>query len=226
MIPAVEGNYWARDAVSVKLIKEAVGQKLLAPGASFNERGQAAKVLDRCAAVHNMFEYFYLWLDVELTFRGFELAAKTRAQDIVNVSIQGTFLPFEDVYVTIVSTRGARVGPLRMTSSSPDVAAGADSRAALLGVLAGRRSNTWETRTAALALPDYIARSDLARFEFSRSFRTFSYRLALPSSLNLGDLAGYLSVLRNLDVTLTAADLEGDIRESGAGAVAMRDVVN
>ena len=40
------------------------------------------------------------------------------AQDVVNVSIQGSFMPFEDLYVTAVATNGARVGPVRMNGTS------------------------------------------------------------------------------------------------------------
>lgn len=133
------------------------------------------------------------------------------AQDIVAVSLSGSFMPFEDIYVTAVSTTGARVGPIRMTGSSADVAAGAETRAGLLQLLRSRRAGTSETRTASLALPDYVSRSNLARFEFSRSFRTFSYRLTLPSGLGLGDLMGYLANSKSLDVTMSPDELEREI---------------
>ena len=133
------------------------------------------------------------------------------AQDVVWVTVTGTFLPFEDVSVSIVSTTGARVGPVRLQGSSADIATGAESRDALLELLRQRRAATFETRTGALVLPDYIARSDIARFEFSRSFRTFSYQLTVPTGLDLGNLLGWLSVAKSLGVTLTAADLEREV---------------
>ena len=133
------------------------------------------------------------------------------AQDVVRVTVTGTFLPFEDVSVSIVSTTGARVGPVRLQGSSADIATGAESRDALLELLRQRRAATFETRTGALVLPDYISRSDIARFEFSRSFRTFSYQLTVPTGLDLGNLLGWLSVAKSLGLTLTAADLEREV---------------
>jgi hypothetical protein len=133
------------------------------------------------------------------------------AQDIVNISFQGTFLPVEEVYATAISTTGARVGPVRLVGSSPAVPAGYETRAALLQALRTRRAATFETRTGALALPDYFARSDIARIEFSRVFSTFSYRLSLPSGLSFTDILGYLANSAALDVTMSPADLEREV---------------
>lgn len=135
------------------------------------------------------------------------------AQDVVEVEIKGSFLPFEDVYVSAVSTSGARVGPVRMTGSSASVPAGLTSRAALLENLRTRRANTTtvETRTATLALPDHIARSNLARFEFSRGFRTFSYSLSLPTGLDFTELLNYLRNVQSLNVTMGADELEREL---------------
>jgi hypothetical protein len=133
------------------------------------------------------------------------------AQEIVNVSFRGTFMPFEDIYVTAVSNTGSRVGPVRMVGASAAIASGIETRAGLIESLRSRRRNTFETRTAGLALPEYIARSDIARLEFSRSFSTFSYRLTLPSALNFTDIIGYLQNTNSLDVTLSPADSEREI---------------
>jgi len=133
------------------------------------------------------------------------------AQDIVNVRIDGTFLPFEDIYVTAISTSGARVGPIRLVGASVAIGSGHETRAELMQALRTRRAGSFETRTGALALPDYIARSDIARLEFTRRFDTFSYRLALPSSLSFTDILGYLSHTASLDVTLRSATLEQEL---------------
>ncbi|MFD1611147.1 hypothetical protein ACFSCW_04955 [Sphingomonas tabacisoli] len=133
------------------------------------------------------------------------------AQDIIDVQVNGTFLPFEDIYVTAISTSGARVGPVRMNASSATVPATYETRAALIQGLRTRRQGQFEPRTAALALPDHVARSDLARLEFSRAFRTFSYRLALPSSLSFTEVIGYLNNTAKLDITLSPADLEREL---------------
>lgn len=133
------------------------------------------------------------------------------AQDIVDVKITGTFLPCEDVYVTAFSTSGARIGPVRMTSTSAAVATGLETRAALIQTLRNRRTSSFELRSAGLALPEHIARSDIARLEFSRSFTTFSYRLSLPSTLSFTDILSYLANTAALDVTLSPADLEREV---------------
>ena len=138
-------------------------------------------------------------------------ASSGSAQDIVNVSIQGTFLPFEKLYVTAVSTTGARIGPVHLIDASASVATGLETKAALLQSLRTRRSGTFETRTGALALPDYIARSDIARLEFSRSFSTFSYRLSLPSALSFSDILSYMTNTALLDVTMSPAELEREV---------------
>ncbi|MFZ5781190.1 MAG: hypothetical protein ACOY4R_13430, partial [Pseudomonadota bacterium] len=133
------------------------------------------------------------------------------AQDIVNVTITGTFMPFEEIYVTAFSTTGAAVGPVRLVGSSASVPTSLETRAALLEALRDRRKSQFESRTGALALPDYMARSDIARLEFSRSFRTFSHRLQLPSALSFTEVLGYLNNMNNLDVTLSPAELEREI---------------
>jgi hypothetical protein len=134
------------------------------------------------------------------------------AADIVNVSIRGTFLPFEDVYVTAVSTSGARIGPIKLSGGTGQAAPdGLETRGALLEKLRNRRRDQFETRTGALALPDYIARSDISRLELSRRWSTYSYHLTMPSSLSFSDLLGYLSHSSQLDVTLSPPDLEREL---------------
>jgi hypothetical protein len=133
------------------------------------------------------------------------------AQDVVDIRITGTFLPCEDLWVTAFSTSGARIGPVRMSSTSAAVAGGLETRAALIQALRNRRAGSFETRNAALALPEHIARSDIARLEFSRAFTPFSYRLSLPSSLSFTDILSYLSNTAALDVALSPADLEREV---------------
>ena len=135
------------------------------------------------------------------------------AQDVVNVTIRGSFMPFEDVYVTAVAKNGARVGPIRMTGSSVPLATGSTSKSELVDKLRARRADTTtsETKTAAMALPEAVSRSNLARFEFSRSFRPLSYRLTMPSGLSFTDLLAYLNNSSKLDVNMGADELEREI---------------
>lgn len=151
------------------------------------------------------------------------------SQDIVDVSFRGTFLPFEDVYVTAVSTTGARIGPIKLTNTATPVATGQETRAGLIQVLRDRRAGTFETRTGAIALPASVPPSGLARFEFSRAFRPFSYRLTMPSGLSFSEVLAYLSNMSRLDVTLSPADLEaelgGPVVEDPGAKIGTEDVV-
>ncbi|MFI8659731.1 hypothetical protein ACIGKR_07045 [Rhodococcus qingshengii] len=133
------------------------------------------------------------------------------AQDIVNISLSGTFLPFEDVWVTAVSTSGARVGPVLMTGSSPAVAAGATTKAGLLDTLRNRRSSpsSLETRNAALSLPSHVSRSNLARFEFRRAFPS-----RVPAPLNITQVGGYLNLVAD-DPVLSAQVLASALGVAG-----------
>jgi hypothetical protein len=133
------------------------------------------------------------------------------AQDILDVSIRGTFLPFEDVWVTAVSTTGARVGPVRLSNASPVIPDGEETEAGLLQTLRERRTLSFETRTGSLTLPASFPRDNLARFELSRSFSTFSYHLTMPSTLELTELIEYLQNITQMDVTLTSAQLEAEV---------------
>jgi len=134
------------------------------------------------------------------------------AQDVVNISISGTFLPCEDVYVSAVSTSGARIGPVRMTGASSALSTGATTREELLGQLRSRRSGgANETKTAALALPEHINRSNLARFEFSRAFRSLTYPLTMPAGLNFTEILSYFGNVDRLSVTLSPDALEREV---------------
>jgi hypothetical protein len=108
------------------------------------------------------------------------------AEDEVDFSVRGTFLPFEDVSVTLVAKSGLRVGPVRLqpsggiTELTPGEHETADE---LLDALRKRRSDTGSgvTLAAKFSLPEYIARNDVARFEITRAFRPLSYKLKEPA---------------------------------------------
>ncbi len=135
------------------------------------------------------------------------------AQDVVNIELAGTFMPFEDVWVTAISTSGARVGPVLMTGTSAAVATGATTKAGLLDILRTRRSSPTasEKRVASMSLPSHVSRSHLARFEFRRAFRPFSYQLTMPSDLSFGDLIAYLNNANRLQVSMAPEELEREI---------------
>lgn len=137
------------------------------------------------------------------------------AQVVIAVQARGTFLPFEDVYVTLVTKTGARVGPIKLTPATPtpDLPANLGSAGDLLQEMRARRNATQgELRSASIVLPDYIARSDVARFELSRAFRPLNYSLKfnLPGSITFA-LGDFLQLQTRASVAYSAADLEREL---------------
>jgi hypothetical protein len=132
------------------------------------------------------------------------------AQDVVSFSITGTFLPFEDVYVSLYTKSGGRVGPVKLIGASQAIPADQFSSAeGLLQHLRERRnSNAGETRSANVVLPDYMARSDVVRFELSRRFNPFSYKLNLGFPGSDVTVGGFLNLLVAQQVTYSSAQLE------------------
>ena len=146
--------------------------------------------------------------------------------DVLEISLRGTFLSFEDVFVTIVGKSGARVGPVKLTlaPTTGTFEVKQDdfgSREELLGTLKNARLVApGATAIAHVPLPDWMARSDIVRFDVTRRFHSLTTRLKVPS-LPLGSLFEALQVQSVSNVSLSAADLERElggpvIREANA----------
>jgi outer membrane protein OmpA-like peptidoglycan-associated protein len=109
------------------------------------------------------------------------------AEDVLDLSLSGRFLPFEDVFVTVVSKRGLRTPPTLLTGPLDPLPTGMDAYATeseLLQDLRGRRSPTGTTTTlmGSVVLPRSIPRQEVVGFEISRRFRTLDYPF-IPVSL-------------------------------------------
>jgi hypothetical protein len=126
-----------------------------------------------------------------------EFASNPRAQpapaateDIINITLWGTFLPIEDVHVTVLTRRATRLGPVRMNGSIPQLPDNTTdpshvfkSKTELVAELLRRRgagSGTDYQLTANVTLPDSINPDDVVGFELSRSFRPLKYQLQPP----------------------------------------------
>jgi hypothetical protein len=131
------------------------------------------------------------------------------AQDVVTVTVKGTFLSFEDVYVSVVTRSGLRVGAVKMTGASTAVVPEQYATAAeLLDVLRRRRGgDTGETRTALVVLPSSVPRNDIARFELTRTFQPFAYKLK-PPPFSFSIFPDYALWLERSTVTLHPSELE------------------
>jgi len=119
--------------------------------------------------------------------RAYPESASSAAEDVVNCSITGTFLPFEEVYVSAVTKRGTRIGPFRMMGSvAPipgaitDPAHAFSHEGELFSALRARRNGQDATLQTTLALPPSLARTDIVGFEVSRRFQAFDYDFVSP----------------------------------------------
>lgn len=127
-----------------------------------------------------------------------EFASNPRAQpafnsateDIINISLNGSFLPVEDIYVTVLTRRGTRLGPVRMNGPVPplpdtvsDPTHAFKSKTELVGELLKRRGPDNDiTITANITLPNSVNPDDVVGFELSRSFRGLTYQLQPPAT--------------------------------------------
>jgi hypothetical protein len=148
------------------------------------------------------------------------------AEDIVEISAEGTFLPFEDVSVSLYSDSGGHLGTSRLSpaGSVAEVPTGDNgfvSTEELLQYLRNRRideAGSTHVRAGQIRLPRHISRSDVARFELTRRFQTFTYRLKPPTLAEAGNIFDGISgtifdILnsQNRTVTLSPTQLEREV---------------
>ena len=125
--------------------------------------------------------------------------SSSAAEDVINFSLTGTFLPFEEIYVSAVTRRGTRLGPVRLSgqvATVPDIhndlKNSFSTKDSLLGYLRLRRQPAISlpligtiggqdyTVTGNLAVPPSLARNDIIGFELSRNFQPWDYDLVSP----------------------------------------------
>lgn len=116
--------------------------------------------------------------------------AGSATHNVIHFSVRGTFLPFEEVYVSAVTKRGTHLGPVRLTGSVsvvPEVWADPNNsfptQDALMAYLQERRNSTSSILQGDLSIPSSIARNDITGFEVTRRFQSFNYDLVNPAVL-------------------------------------------
>jgi len=161
-------------------------------------------------------------------------AFASATEDIVNISLTGSFLPIEDIYVSVLTRRGTRLGPVRMSGSIPalpdtvsDPSHAFKSKTELIGELIKRRGPDRDiTITANITLPSSVNPDDVVGFELSRSFRTLHYQLQPPAadpiqtllSGNLGSNWPFLFMLQDrIETTLNGVTMTPDQLEQELG---------
>ncbi|MFD4415974.1 hypothetical protein [Streptomyces sp. NPDC058476] len=118
------------------------------------------------------------------------------AQDVLNLSVTGTFLPLDEVFVTVVSKQGLRAGPVPMAAALntidgiPGDVDGDRTKAfgteeELFGHLRARRTGSLAVMSGQVVLPSSIARQDIIGFEITRRFRRLDYHFLPPAVRDL-----------------------------------------
>jgi hypothetical protein len=149
-------------------------------------------------------------------------------EEIIAVRLTGSFLPIEDIYVTVLTRRGTRVGPVRLSGTIPPLPDQLNdpthvfaTEADLFAELLKRRAPGQNiTLTAALALPESIAPDDVIGFELSRAFRPLRYQLKPPADDPITKLiadgkAETISIFGGLFTARVNAQINGVFRSSG-----------
>ena len=115
------------------------------------------------------------------------------AEDVIQFSVMGTFIPGEAVWISAVTSTGTRVGPAKLAPPAgfalPDNKF--QSQDDLLGYLRLLRIAP-TAFSGALALPPTLDRTQIVGFEITRSFRQIDYTLASPPIQNLQQINGLL----------------------------------
>src|SRR6185437_2547363 len=100
------------------------------------------------------------------------------AQDIINLSLTGSFLPFERTYVTILTKRGTRLGPFKL---APLFGTSGTTMEALPGL----------TYTKEADLLQELRTRRNAGSGDARPALTLSAQIFLPNSLGPNDVIGF-----------------------------------
>lgn len=99
------------------------------------------------------------------------------AEDVIAFSLTGRFVPCENIYVTAITKRNTRVGPVQLTNTLSLTQNFYTTKDDLLAGLQLVRDLGQSTFHGSLALPPTLNRNDIVGFEIYRSFRRVDYTL-------------------------------------------------
>ena len=108
-----------------------------------------------------------------------QLTPETTAQDVINFTVRGAFLPNDDISVLLVTQSGNRVGPITISGTPINIDnefMKARGREQLIQYLQDLRTSGSTDYNGTLALPKTLSRSDIARIEILRRTKGFAYR--------------------------------------------------
>lgn len=146
------------------------------------------------------------------------VAINGAASDSFTITLDGTFVPYETVWVTVVLRGGRRLRRVAMAHSQTDLPAKTlTTEAEVVAELQRMRNGQQTQRAATVTLPDPIDRGEVVGVEIERAFRPLTYQLDLSKHPLFPILEkGEGSVLANFfdldsirtSVSLSPAELE------------------
>jgi len=148
------------------------------------------------------------------------------AEDVIQFTLTGTFLPCEDIYITAVTNSNTRVGPVQLAGSITPIPANRfSSQDELLAYLRTQRRGGSVTLNGSLALPASMNRNDIIGFEIRREFdqvdSTLVHSGVIGSTISLqpSDLESALGgpQLQNFSASILEYDASGNVVGGGTG---------
>jgi hypothetical protein len=177
----------------------ALNQQLSSPTVSGTMTRQ--QVLDRYAGLLAHSDVLKVWIPSQYASgltRLEKFAADPRAsvaidslaQDIIQFTANASVLPFDHVYVSVVTRWGRRIGPVELIANPPvsipgqyDASGAFKTSSDLLQYLKGQRvpgRSSAPTLQAAISLPLTLSPSDVVGFEITHTLDDLVYQLQIP----------------------------------------------
>lgn len=138
------------------------------------------------------------------------VALDSLAEDVIQFSANASVLPFDHIYVSVVTRWGTRIGPIEMIPNPPvsvpgqfDPSKAFKTSTDLTQYLQSQRNpstSTAPTLTAAIAIPRTLSPSDVVGFEITHSLAGFTYQLQAP-------MDGFVQLFGNNGLSWPAAVL-------------------
>jgi hypothetical protein len=167
------------------------GQPLELAAETLTDVDSRGELLQRYALLHRHADAIQAWLPSrhrDGLARLEDFTANPRANvnldapaiDVLNLSLSGTFLPFERLWVRVLLRGGRSLGPVAMDSSLTDLEQKKfGTRAELMDELRRRRADVDNEATfsGSIALSAEIDKSEIVGFEISRAFRPLDYQI-------------------------------------------------
>jgi hypothetical protein len=167
------------------------GQPLELAVETLTDVDSRSELLQRYALLHRHADAIQAWLPSrhrDGLARLEDFTANPRADvnldapaiDVLNLSLKGTFLPFERLSVRVLLRGGRSLGPVAMDSSMTDLEQKKfGTRAELMDELRRRRDDQLNeaTFTGSVALGAEIDESEIVGFELTRAFRPLDYQI-------------------------------------------------